>query len=286
MNLKKKISILTQAAQKLNFEEWTTIDIILEQLGLPTQDEWQGSKSSYVMTMAKSASDEALTQLADYIGVDADPDTPAINPKFWSDHNFRIFISHLSSHQKFAGSIQDEFSKFGISCFVAHKDVEPTKEWQNEIESALLTCDALVALLHDGFHASRWTDQEIGFVMGRKKPAFTVRLGETPYGFIGRFQAFDGTKKTPKELVLDIFNALLTNKETSGPIALCLAKALEDSGSYARSVQLVDLLEQIEGANSQSVDLLKSALKNNSQVYGEGLHRVPERTKALIKKWS
>ena len=31
-----------------------------------------------------------------------------------------------------------------------------------QIETVLATCDALVALLHDKFHASKWTDQEIG----------------------------------------------------------------------------------------------------------------------------
>jgi len=31
--------------------------------------------------------------------------------------------------------------------------------------------------------------------MGRGFPTFAVRFGEDPYGFIGRFQAFNGTAK-------------------------------------------------------------------------------------------
>jgi nucleoside 2-deoxyribosyltransferase len=57
-------------------------------------------------------------------------------------------------------------------------NIEPTKEWQNEIEAALSTCDALVALLHPGFHVSMWTDQEIGYAMGRGIPVYSVGFGQ------------------------------------------------------------------------------------------------------------
>jgi hypothetical protein len=107
----------------------------------------------------------------------------------------RLFVTHLATYRAFAGELQEALLPLGISCFVAHNDIEPTLEWQAQIETALATCDALVALLHAKFHESKWTDQEIGFAMGRGVPACTVRLGETPYGFIGRFQAFNGNGK-------------------------------------------------------------------------------------------
>ena len=99
----------------------------------------------------------------------------------------RIFISHLAVKRKFATELKSSFSKFLISSFVAHDDIEPTREWQDEIEGALASCDVLVALLHPEFHTSNWTDQEIGFALGRGVPTFAVQLGTDPYGFIGRF---------------------------------------------------------------------------------------------------
>jgi hypothetical protein len=48
---------------------------------------------------------------------------------------------------------------FGVSAFVAHENIEPTK-WQDEIEKALLSMNALAAILMPGFHESKWTDQE------------------------------------------------------------------------------------------------------------------------------
>jgi len=39
-----------------------------------------------------------------------------------------------------------------IDSFVAHTTSEPTREWVEEIEKALRTCDALVALITSRLH--------------------------------------------------------------------------------------------------------------------------------------
>ena len=81
-----------------------------------------------------------------------------------------------------------------------------------QIETALATCDALVALLLENFHASNWTDQEIGFAMGRGVPVYSVRFGQDPYGFIGRFQTFNGNQKVAAALSRELFDAYRKNK--------------------------------------------------------------------------
>src|SRR5262245_39848414 len=64
--------------------------------------------------------------------------------------------------------------------------------------SALRSAEALVALITTGFNGSKWTDQEVGFVMGRGKLVVSVRLDNTaPYGFIGRGQAINGRARPP-----------------------------------------------------------------------------------------
>ena len=65
----------------------------------------------------------------------------------------------------------------------------PHLEWQVQIETALATCDTLVALLHDKFHASNWTDEEIGFAMGRGVPTFAVGFSSPTLLRIERSQA-------------------------------------------------------------------------------------------------
>lgn len=45
----------------------------------------------------------------------------------------RLFISHVSAIKADAASLFDELRAYGISSFVAHQDIEPTKEWEDEI---------------------------------------------------------------------------------------------------------------------------------------------------------
>ena len=124
------------------------------------------------------------------------PDTLSEDlPASWREGMFRVFLTHLAREKAFACELRQALLNFGISAFVAHNDIKPTLGWQTEIIKALNTCEAVVALMHYGFHASDWTDQEMGFAMGRGVPVFAVRFGETPYGFIGRFQALNGRNK-------------------------------------------------------------------------------------------
>ncbi|MGY2982675.1 hypothetical protein ACVI1K_000022 [Bradyrhizobium sp. USDA 4508] len=46
-----------------------------------------------------------------------------------------------------------------------------------------------------GFHESNWTDQEIGFALGRGVMVVAVNLGRNPYGFIGDMHALKTTSQ-------------------------------------------------------------------------------------------
>ena len=85
----------------------------------------------------------------------------------WKEGFFRLFLSHVSEHKLLAGKLKDELLLRGISAFVAHEDIAPSLVWQNEIELALRSMHALAALLTPDFHASNWTDQEVGFALGK-----------------------------------------------------------------------------------------------------------------------
>src|SRR5579862_5516118 len=102
---------------------------------------------------------------------------------------YRVFLSHKAEVKHKAAELKDAIAPFGATCFVAHADIKPTREWQDEIENALRTMDAFVALLTEKFHKSKWTDQEVGFAIARGVPIIPVKLGTDPYGFIGKFQA-------------------------------------------------------------------------------------------------
>ncbi|MFZ5912901.1 MAG: toll/interleukin-1 receptor domain-containing protein [Pseudomonadota bacterium] len=150
---------------------------------------------------------------------------------------------------------------FGVSCFVAHEDIQPTKEWQVEIENALASMDGLVALMTDNFHVSDWTDQEVGFAFARGVPIIAVRLGKDPYGFIGKFQGLAGNWETCAE---DIAKLLIKNDR----MFAAYIEALRNCGSFDQGNRLANIFSGIERLSSQQIDELVRTFNGNSELQG------------------
>src|SRR5205814_621945 len=72
---------------------------------------------------------------------------PMIPPSFWTAGQFRLFLSHCSSRKTEMAQLQSVLAAYGISAFVAHVDIAPTKEWESEIARGLQTMEALAAFL-------------------------------------------------------------------------------------------------------------------------------------------
>ncbi len=280
----QRINLLKEIAHRLSSEDWPLVVATLKQYGLPYLDQWSGTKDSYILHNAADATDKVLIDLADHLGFHFEKSASAIpSPSCWKDGMFRVFISHLAVERAFAADLQKELCRYGIYCFVAHKDIEPTKAWQDEIEAALQTCDALIALLHPNFHASNWTDQEIGYAMGRGIPTFAVRFGQDPYGFLARFQAFNGLGKQVGELAGELFGALMKHPSTRCQIAESLVNLFELSGSFAQSKERIGYLEQVEYLDSHLASRIQLAAKENFQI--KDSWGVGQRVQRLVAKW-
>lgn len=280
-----RVLLKKEIAARLGREEWPLIDVTLKEFSLPLTDNWSDTKDAYVLKMIGKATDEQLLDLAQHVGFQFEyAAPPRVEPPFWRKGMFRLFVSHLASERAFAAELQEALLYYGISGFIAHNDIEPTQEWQTQIETALATCEALVALLHEDFHASMWTDQEIGFAMGRGVPVFSVRFGQDPYGFIGRFQAFNGGKKSAASLAGELFAAYRTNKQTQRRMSEILVGLFEQSVSFAESKARIGHLEKLELWESSFAKRIRSAVDNNSQVSNS--FGVPERVEKLAKKWA
>jgi len=119
--------------------------------------------------------------------------------------------------------------------------------------------------------------------MGRGVPVLSIRFGQDPYGFIGRFQAFNGNGKTPAQLAGELFDTYRKSKQTERKMAEIIIALFERSTSFANAKKLVGLVESLEVWEPSFSARIESAVKNNSQVNGSW--GVPERADALIKKW-
>ena len=79
--------------------------------------------------------------------------------RIWGRQHVRLFLSHKATVKVETSQLEKAFFRCGVAAFVAHEDIEPTQEWQREIQQALFSMDALVALLTPDFRDSNWTDQ-------------------------------------------------------------------------------------------------------------------------------
>jgi len=281
MHPSEKIKHIKEISKELSKEEWPLLDLTLKQFGLPWSNQWSGDKENYIIEMLGTADDIPLLELAKHLGVASQLET-ANEPDFWNGGEARVFLSHLSTNKAETTQLKEHLENFGITAFVAHEDIEPTKEWQIEIESALATMDALVALLAPDFKESSWCDQEVGVAIGRQLPIIAVRQGLDPYGFIGKYQAVQGAGKTSIQLAQEIFDLFFSNPIIGPKITDSLVQKLSESYSFDRSKKLIGYIKQSNFLNSKHVTAMKEAVRNNSQVNGSW--GVPEQIKNLVKQ--
>ncbi len=278
-----RIHLIKEISHRLGTADWGLIDLTLRQFDLPWSDTWAGNeRSGYVMAMIEGGGEDVLLALSRHLGYEFGSSRPQIEPSFWSRGYFRLFVSHIAEHRQFAGEIQSKLLTFGVSSFVAHNDIEPTQEWQDEIEAALATCDGMLVLLYPDFHQSDWTDQEIGYVMGRQLLIVAARFGTSPYGFIRKFQAMEGDHKTADDLAVELFEILRRHRQTRKRISEAVVECFKQSDSFLRAKENMALLEKLDYWDSSLSAHTRSALKSNGQI--GGAWGVPECLEQFIER--
>jgi hypothetical protein len=186
---------------------------------------------------------------------------PERSTRIWGDSGYRVFLSHKTEVKKQTAALKESLKLYGIASFVAHEDIAPTKEWQNEIETALESMDAFVALLTDNFHESLWTDQEVGYAIARGVPIIAVRMGRDPYGFIGKFQGLPCTwADAPSKL------ASLLIKHSR--MLSAFIEVLPKCRNFEEGLKLAQLLAQIESLTLQQADQMMKAHNMNPELSG------------------
>jgi TIR domain len=191
----KRVALITRSARSLVRMEWADVDLIFSAAGEPLksddQRKWaEWDRYDFCISRLRYFDSEHLERLGSIMAAIGD-DVPA-EPGPWAPGQLKLFMSHLAVHKQLVGQIRDELQKDSVDAFVAHTSVEPSKEWEDVIEAGLRTCDAMVALLHAGFHVSNWCDQEVGFGLARKVPTLPIIIDEMPYGFMSKYQAISG----------------------------------------------------------------------------------------------
>jgi hypothetical protein len=196
----------------------------------------------------------------------------------WTPERIRVFISHTSGHRAEVGRLATELNRFAFSCFVAHDAIEPSREWQDVIEQALRSCDVLVAYVTPDFSNSRWTDQEVGWALGRDLVILPLKVGADPYGFFGSYQALPVDPSQParqiavvvsRSISLAILGVQRPGANRLIPrMADLVVEAFCTSRSFATTERRFELLRYIPKTawTDAHVARLQSALSDNAQI--------------------
>lgn len=275
MNPGQRIELITRCANSLANRGWNNIDFYLSQFHLPTSDVWndnsEATEFNYVRAMLgmQGVSDEELAALDDYLH---GPVTHSADDEPWPGRSlFRIFVSHLAQHKETATRLKSSLEWWGIDSFIAHKDINPGKEWSDVILAALHSCDALVGLVHTGFRESQWCDQEVGFALGRAIPAIPIRIEVDPHGFFGHIQAipWPHIDKPEAKVARNILDVLIQDKRTTAKVTETVVSTLVNAKSFEHANGLVRvLLKSSTLLSSDQLQRLRKAQAENGQVRG------------------
>lgn len=181
----------------------------------------------------------------------------------WRNGYFRMFISHITSKKKQASRLKAVLEDYGITSFVAHEDINPTKEWQKEIQRALNSMDCMSAMLYDGFHQSNWCDQEVGIALGRNITVLPLLPDSDPYGFLGEYQGIKIKGMYPEALAKEIFKILCDNTNTRSKYLTCLTNLLLSSSSKNDALKWLSLIKEISNLDIDFWKNIQSHVNDN-----------------------
>ncbi len=281
MNTPQRITCIRTIAQSLSNYEWADIDLILSQFKQPTTDSWSGDRKSYVIRHIEKAADKILLEMSKYLtGGTTETNIDSIEDEIWAPDRFKLFFSHITDDKLFVTDIKEKLAAYGIDCFVAHQDINPTLEWQDVIENALQSCDALTAFLTKNFHKSIWTDQEIGFCVARRVLILPIKIDTNPYGFIGKYQALNCTGFNSSQVAEAIFNILIESPLTSAKLSEAIVNNFVQSSSWESAKAKSLLLKKITTWTPELLRSIENGLETNGQI--SSAFGVPERIRNIL----
>lgn len=143
------------------------------------------------------------------------------------------------------------------------------KTWQQEITNGLDTMEIMLAFVTDGFHESAWTNQEIGYALGRNIPVISLKLqNEDPKGFVGNIQALKGRLENPEASVKDIYKLLSERLGNNRRLQDALVTAFVQSTNYDETkLRFIRLEGVTESLTDDDLSKIIQGYQDNNQLH-------------------
>lgn len=122
------------------------------------------------------------------------------------------FLSYSNKDKVLAGQVKAALEKHGLDVFMAHEDIDVSKEWAEEIVRRLDSATLFIPLLTPNFRESQWTDQETGYAFARGcvfLPLYTE--DNLPHGLIFTVQGQKIDPSNPEDACAKLIDSLKTN---------------------------------------------------------------------------
>ena len=182
----------------------------------------------------------------------------------WKPHWTRAFISHTNAAAANAARLAEALASFSIHGFVAHDAIDSGAPWRGELEDALNSAHALIALVTRDWSASHWTDQEAGWACGRGIPVIPISMGATPYGFIGDYQALPWSDDM--DSLAEAFMWSYIRMDQPAGVSALVNAAIE-SPSFATSRRILQMLLDVPYADEEIYEAFTQGARSNDQLY-------------------
>ena len=192
------------------------------------------------------------------------------------------FISYSNKDKKIAGIVKKALSNLGIDSFLAHEDITPSQEWQDEIVNKINNCNIFVPLISDNFRESDWASQEIGaaFIKGVDIIPISFYSADqtfvTPYGFISKYQTLrwkidPGIPSNYQyKIVLDIQNkiaqALKSKNNIVEKVRNCLVNSFVNSSSFQDTNNKSESIDNLNPLGKERLTILILGYILNNQI--------------------
>ncbi len=197
------------------------------------------------------------------------PTSPEVISRLWSTNCIKLFISHRDTHKAEAYKLAENLTEYGVSSFVAHDSIEPDEEWQSEIEKALQSMDLLLVFITEDLFDSAWTNQEIGFALGKKVPIVSIKLGtKDPVGFISKKQAIKGHPDNVAENAVKIWETIEKRLGEKPIFNQALINRFVTADTFRRAKDRFNLIAKRTNLKEDEVEVLVEAYNTNDQISG------------------
>jgi hypothetical protein len=163
----------------------------------------------------------------------------------WKAKRFRVFVSYNSKHDAAVGRLKEEIERYGLSVFVAGYDLEAMKQWADQLRWHLDELDVLVAYVTEDFSSNAYTDNEVGWVLGRRKPIVPILVAADANAMRGLLRPIHAITNCvaddPHQMAKEVLIRLANDDRTRIEVRRTLMLGLQDCRDRVHADQVLSV---------------------------------------------